>query len=123
MRNLEKLRGKIGPVESAPSLHRINGWGCSLVGSYVDREILPLYFALYVFTVFWIPLVPIQIYVVTIDSNAGYRFWATISARDFARLYPNGLLKLGLSCIVDSLLWLVFVVIIFFVVVSVLMLL
>jgi hypothetical protein len=80
MRNLEKLRGKVSPVDRAPSLLRVNGWGFSLVGRYKDLEIEPLYFALYVFTVVWIPLMPVQIYIVSGDLS-GYRFWATISAR------------------------------------------
>jgi hypothetical protein len=113
-RNLEKLRGKINPVVAAPSLRRINGFGCSLVGRYKDPEIAPLYYALYIFTVVWIPLVPMQIYVVTGDFT-GYRFWATISARDFAKLYPNGHLKLFLSCIAESVLWLVAIVVFLFV--------
>jgi hypothetical protein len=114
MRNLEKLRGKINPVEAAPSLRRVNGFGCSLVGRYKDPEIAPLYYALYIFTVVWIPLVPMQIYIVT-GGFSGYRFWATISARDFAKQYPNGLLMLGLSCIAESVLWLVAVVVFLFV--------
>jgi hypothetical protein len=101
MRNLEKLRGKINPVDRAPSLRRVNGWGCSLVGRYKDPEIAPLYYALYVFTVVWIPLMPVQIYIVSGDFS-GYRFWATISARDFAKLYPNGILKLSFSCLAES---------------------
>jgi hypothetical protein len=109
MRNIEKLRDKIRPVSQAPSLRRVNGWGCSIVGRYKDPEIEPLYYALYAFTVVWIPLLPIQIYIVSGDFS-GYRFWATISVHDFAKLYPNGVLRLGLSCVVESVLWVVGVV-------------
>jgi uncharacterized membrane protein YecN with MAPEG domain len=61
-----------------------------------------------------VPLLPIQIYVVTGDFT-GYRFRATISARNFAELYPNGILKLCLSCIAESVLWLVAIVVFLFV--------
>ncbi len=94
-------------------MRRVNGWGCSLVGRYKDPAIAPFYYVLYVFTVVWVPLVPVQIYVVTGDFG-GYRFWATISARDFAKLYPNGIFKLGLSCLAESVLWLVAVVVFLF---------
>lgn len=113
MRNLEKLRDKISAVDHAPSLRRVNGFGCSLVGRYKDPEIAPLYFALYVFTAVWIPLLPVQIYVVSGDFS-GYRFWATISARDFATLYPNGILKLTLSCLAESVLWVVGILVFLF---------
>jgi hypothetical protein len=113
MRNLEKLRGKISPVVHAPSLRRVNGWGCSLVGRYKDPEIEPLYYALYVFTAVWIPLMPMQIYIVSGDFT-GYRFWATISARDFAKLYPNGMLKLALSCLAESVLWVIGILVVLF---------
>ena len=113
MRNLEKLRGKISPIDRAPSLRRVNGWGCSLVGRYKDPEIAPLYYALYVFTIVWIPLMPVQIYIVSGDFS-GYRFWATISARDFAKLYPNGILKLAFSCLAESVLWVIGVLVFLF---------
>lgn len=113
MRNLEKLRGKIVRVERAPSLRRVNGWGCAIVGRYKDPDIEPLYYALYVFTAIWIPLMPVQIYIVT-DDFSGYRFWATISARDFRKLYPNGIFKLALSCIAESILWVLAVLVLLF---------
>jgi hypothetical protein len=114
MRNLGKLRGKITPVDHAPSLRRVNGFGCSLVGRYKDPEIAPLYFALYVFTAVWLPVMPLQIYIVSGDF-AGYRFWAKISAREFASLYPNdGILRLAFSCLAESVLWIIAVLVALF---------
>lgn len=104
--NLEKLRGKLVAVDAAPSLRRVNGWGCSLVGRYKDPAIAPFYFVLHVFTIVWIPVVPLGIYLVTGDMG-GYRFYATISARNFASLYPDGIPKLVGSCLMESVLWLV----------------
>jgi hypothetical protein len=98
-----ELRSVLKPVEAAPSLKRVNGWGCSLVGKYRDNA--PYYFALYVFTIVWLPLIPLQIYLVSGDFS-GYRFHGTISTRDFSRQYPSGIASLALSCLLETALWL-----------------
>src|SRR5260370_25793979 len=36
-----QLRPALKRVEAAPSLRRINGWGCSLVGKFKDDHISP----------------------------------------------------------------------------------
>jgi hypothetical protein len=93
-------------VEAASSLRRFNGWGCSLVGKFKDDDIAPYYFALHIFTVVWLPLIPLQIYLVSGDFS-GYRFHATISRRDFARIYPSGPLSLVASCLLETVFWLI----------------
>jgi len=114
-----ELRSVIKRVEVAPSLSRVNGWGCSLVGKYQDSDIAPYYFALYVFTIVWVPLIPLQIYLVSGDFS-GYRFHATIRTRDFARIYPSGVASLAFSCLLETALWLLGIFAFLFVVATVL---
>jgi hypothetical protein len=73
----------------------------------------PLYFSVHTFTVFWIPVCAFGIYLVRATGDRSYQFHGTISAANFGKLYPNGVPRLAASCLLESAMWIVVILLIF----------
>jgi hypothetical protein len=96
--NLVAFSG-LTPIKRAPSLHTMNGWGCTLYGQADQRVSDHSYLATYYFVVFWIPILPIARYRV-IPTDGGYRFLgkAALELGDFVRVAVCvGLVILGFA--------------------------
>jgi hypothetical protein len=101
------------PITKAPNLWRLNGCGYTLLGSFHDPDVAPLYFSVHAFTVFWIPVCTLGIYLVRATGDRSYQFHGTISTENFGKLYPNGVLRLAASCLLESAIWIVGILLIF----------
>jgi hypothetical protein len=74
-----------------------------MLGSYKDRDISPFYhFSLLYFTVLFVPVIPIGIYLVSPASGGRTNFHAKIGFRNFAAVYPGGLTRLLLSSVAEA---------------------
>jgi hypothetical protein len=97
------LKDLLERIEAAPTLWRINGVGTTMLGSYKDRDISPFYhFSLLYFTVLFVPVIPIGIYLVSPASGGRTNFHAKIGFRNFAAVYPGGLTRLLLSSVAEA---------------------
>jgi len=84
-------------VFKAPKLIRINGFGKILRGEYLDVRLFPLFYAVEIFTFFWIPLIFGRIFLVS-----GDKFYAEIHTKDFKAIYGwRGYFKLLWSASVN----------------------
>jgi hypothetical protein len=109
---VKALRVGALPVEHPPSLYRINGIGTTLLGHYFDRDFAPAFYTVHFFTLLWIPIIPLGIYMVKhpVDESGRqnpdrYQFLWRIPADLFDRIYPNGRAKLVGTSIVQTLFW------------------
>ncbi|HTB01341.1 MAG TPA: hypothetical protein VK804_12760 [Bradyrhizobium sp.] len=112
-RKHRQLNSHVTPIKAAPTLWRLNGCGVTLLGLFRDPDIVPLYFSVHTFTVFWIPVCPLGIYLVRATGDRSYQFHGTISVSNFGKLYPNGMLRLAASCLLESGIWIVAILLIF----------
>jgi hypothetical protein len=112
-RKHRQLNSHVTPIKAAPTLWRLNGCGLALLGLFRDPDIVPLYFSVHTFTVFWIPVCPLGIYLVRATGDRSYQFHGTISVSNFGKLYPNGVLRLAASCLLESAIWIVAILLIF----------
>jgi hypothetical protein len=94
-------------------LRTVNGIGTALLGAYWDKEFAGTYYAMVWFTVLFVPVVPLGIFLVGpgIDATSGkpnglIRFYGRMPVADFQRLYPGGLARLLGATVVHSLLFL-----------------
>lgn len=90
----QALRTALRPVQSAPSLWRLNGCGTIMLGRYYDPRIAPMFYSVLFFTFLLIPIVPLRIYLVSKTGAGNYVFHATIKRRDLSALYKRGYAKL-----------------------------
>jgi hypothetical protein len=107
---IHALKEVLQPVPSGPAMGRFNGIGCTLLGQFRQPEFTPLYFTVLWFTFLWIPLWPLQIYLVSGSGDLAlpttkrsFRFYGSIRAGDFVRLYPGHYAKLLLKGAAESL--------------------
>lgn len=77
-------------VERAPSLRRVNGIGTTIVGTFRHPDLGNLFIGAHWFTFFFIPLLRNSLYVMADGPGGTYRFVATISSQDFAKIFPDG---------------------------------
>ena len=76
--------------EGAPTLWRLNGIGTTILGYLNDHRVLgPRYFTIYWFTLLWIPVIPISIYLVEPVSDRKYKFIGSIARQRLAEIYPG----------------------------------
>jgi hypothetical protein len=87
------LKTALRPVQSAPTLWRLNGCGTTMLGRFYDPRLEPRFYSLLFITFLLIPICPLGIYLVWTDGNR-YVFNAAISRRDFNAIYKNGYAKL-----------------------------
>jgi hypothetical protein len=87
---IDALRRRLLPVESAPLLRQLNGFGSALLGQLFDPALSPLYFTRLYLTALWLPVFPLGIYLVShpqtkegVTLTSTYRFHARIRAADF----------------------------------------
>jgi hypothetical protein len=102
MSKAPELDDALQRVFKAPKLLRINGIGIILRGEFLDARVLPGFYAIEVFTFFWIPLVPGRIFLVSSDGLGYFKFFAEIRAKDFWAIYGwRGYFKLLWSASVN----------------------
>lgn len=106
------FRSEAIAVEHAPSLFRFNGIGTTLLGHYVDKDLIPAFFTVHFFTVFWIPLIPLGIYMVKHPlaedgrpQGHRYQFLWRIPNNLFRRLYPDGYVELTKTSATQTAMW------------------
>jgi hypothetical protein len=87
------LGAALHPVQSAPTLWRLNGCGTIMLGRYHDPRLEPRFYSVLFLTFLTIPICPLGIYLVSTDGRS-YTFYATISRRDFNAIYKDGYAKL-----------------------------
>jgi hypothetical protein len=91
--NVATLKTALRPVESVPTLWRLNGCGTTMLGRYYDSRLEPRFYSLLFITFLLIPICPLRIYLVAAGGGQ-YAFHATISRRDFNAIYKHGYAKL-----------------------------
>jgi hypothetical protein len=87
-----------------------------MLGCYTDKTLHPAYYSVLCFTVLFVPVIPICIYFVSNPKDHGhsvFRFHAKIGARDLASIYPGSLVKLFLSVMIESIAFVVSIVLVF----------
>jgi hypothetical protein len=96
-----ELHDALQRVFKPPKLLRINGTGIILRGEFLDARVFPTFYAIEIFTFFWIPLAPGRILLVSGDSSR-FKFYAEIRAKDFRAIYGwRGYFKLLWSASVN----------------------
>jgi hypothetical protein len=89
------LQSHMRPLERAPLLHRINGCGATIIGTYLVRELAPAYLALYGVTFYFLPILPLRIYLVSNPCRQNeYEFHGEISLVNFGKADGWGLVRL-----------------------------
>lgn len=101
---LEVLKAKLKDIASAPPLRRLNGFGCSLVGTLSDEALKPLCLKMYWLTALWIPIIPLCVYLVDTPLGGSFRFYKKLSLSDFHSIYRKRLWTFYLTVIAESLL-------------------
>jgi hypothetical protein len=94
------LKQYLRPINWAPTLFRFNGIGCTVLGRFDSPEVAPAFFCVYMFTFLFLPLTPLNIYLVTGGRDGlhgSFRFYGSINMSDFAKTYPGALWRLLLS--------------------------
>jgi hypothetical protein len=109
----QQIKAFLAPITKAPALWRLNGCGCTLLGLFRDPDMWPLYFCVHTFTILWVPICPLGIFLVRATGDRSYQFHGSISAANFGKLYPNGVLRLAGSCLLEGAVWIVVVLLIF----------
>jgi hypothetical protein len=102
--NINKLQMHTRPVHSAPILRRINGFGFCLLGTMKDELLFPTFFKVYWFAVLFIPIIPLQVYMVTGSYDSGYRFFGSLSLTKFHSIYGMRSFKIYASAMSEGLL-------------------
>lgn len=91
---LERIRQSLYPTDG-PRLIRWNGIGTTMLGVLRDDRLTPKYYSMLWFTLVFVPLIPIGVYLVSTPVNQhgvelnGYRFHARMNWEDFKRYYPG----------------------------------
>lgn len=89
------LEDALQRVFKAPKLLRINGTGKILRGEFLDAHVFPSFYAVEIFTFFWVPLICGRIFLVSSDGSGYFKFYAEMRAKDFRAIYGwRGYLKL-----------------------------
>jgi hypothetical protein len=92
-----QLLASMAPLATAPTLRTVNGIGFRLSGSLSisgapDRKI-----SCYWFVLFFLPVIPVRLYVVSGPTNCQYTFYGSPSFGNVAKVYGNRGLWLYLS--------------------------
>ncbi|HET7232208.1 MAG TPA: hypothetical protein VFJ16_19530 [Longimicrobium sp.] len=95
------------PINSAPTLFRVNGIGPTLLGQLRYPYVEPYYIAMQFFTFVFVPLFPLGVYVVKAGEGNSYYFVGKIRYADL-RAYagPEGMRSLWLSLLRHFSVWL-----------------
>jgi hypothetical protein len=89
-------------MTKVPSLVRINGCGKILRGQYLDVRVIPWFYAIEIFTLFFIPVAPRRIFLVSREGAGAFRFYAEIHRKDFLTIYGwRGYFKLLWSALAE----------------------
>jgi hypothetical protein len=96
------LKTALRPVQSAPSLWRVNGCGTTMLGRYYDPRLEPRFYSLLFITFLLIPICPLGVYLVSAGGGS-YAYYATISRRDFNAIYKRGYAKLIWNGVAETL--------------------
>jgi hypothetical protein len=72
-----------------PRLLSVNGTGWTFAGCFEDPSLSPKYHTLHVFVFFFIPLIPLRIFLV--EGSNPYKIYGSLSLAEFSRLYPGAL--------------------------------
>jgi hypothetical protein len=105
------LKDVLERIEEAPTLWRLNGVGTTMLGSYRDPNLPPsCYFSVLFFTLLFVPVIPIKIYLISPAAAGRMKFHGKIGFRSFAAVYPRGLRYLLLSSITEAAAFIVLVV-------------
>lgn len=123
MNRHELLKARIQPITSAPLLRRGNGCGWTLLGTFHDPALGRIYFKRYFFTLFWVPLIPLSVYLVSHPTDqAGkeigdiYRFHGRLSMKDLREIYGQDFKGLSGSIALEAALGFVVVLVVLFIV-------
>ena len=106
-----QIQPRLKKIVRAPPLRRVNGIGFALLGRKREIPDSPMYFKGYWFTILFIPIIPICFYVVS-GGYPQYRFHASMSLFNFIRTYRLGSLFYLLSAILDSVLFLIYFILV-----------
>ena len=86
VRENDRMLGNLKPINSAPSLRTVNGFGFTLYGCTEMDVQTRSYLSTYYFVIFWIPIFPICRYRV-ISTGSGYSFLGKAPLRTFDKLH------------------------------------
>ena len=106
--DVDGLRASLEPVNHPPSLETVNLSGTTMIGSFRIAELSPLYFTLSAFIFIGIPLFPGRVYLVEQPFKDSYRFFGQIKRRDFRRVCPEGMRRLGGAYVFQTIMMLFF---------------
>lgn len=96
-----RITEDLEPIDSAPSLSTINGWGTTLYGSS-DRETRTgSYFTTRYFTAFFIPLCPLSRYRVRRVADGRYQFLGRAPFRTIDKVHVGAFVAAILICFVS----------------------
>jgi hypothetical protein len=107
-----RMSSKVGPtkwlkpLEYAPPLRRVNGFGVGLYGWLRDPAIPNGHLKLYFLSAFWIPVLPFCAYAVTPSEN-GFRFHHQMSLWGVIRCYGWRFVPFYFSALIEGALWMV----------------
>jgi hypothetical protein len=84
--DIAHLRGRLKKVERAPRLWRLNGCGTTLLGHLRMSSHSNAYFTRLFITVLWVPIIPLDIFIVAQNSRS-YEFLGQMTPADFHGAY------------------------------------
>jgi len=109
---IELLRKVLTPVDYAPALRRVNGFGFGLYGRLYQPELHPLRFKMYFFTAVWIPIIPVCVYLVEIRRGIAFRFYRKLTLQEFHTIYRGRLIRFYMTVLGESIFLLVMVAVV-----------
>jgi hypothetical protein len=109
-RRASLLKAKLQDISSAPMLRRVNGAGFCLLGMLTDDLPKGYYIKMYWFTMLWVPMIPICVYLVDEPKGSYYRFFKRMSLSDFHSIYKGRLGRFYLTVLGEAVMGVVVVV-------------
>ena len=89
---------------------RLNGCGLTLLGWLSDDRLRPHILKMHWFTLLWVPLLPLGVYVVDRGDVDQYTIYRRLSLWSFHRLYWRRLPLFYLTVATESVLWIIGIV-------------
>ncbi len=110
MDHLSELAAHLKPLKGGPILGRINGCGFTFLGWLRDELLEPHMLKMHWFTVLWIPIVPLGVYVVDRGDVDQYQIYRRLSLWRFHKIYWGRLTRFYLTVASESILWMIAII-------------
>jgi hypothetical protein len=102
----DRIGPRLKPINEAPPLRRINGFGLGLYGRLRHPAIPRGYLKLYFFTALWLPVIPLCAFAVT-PTGGGFHFHQSMSLWGVVRAFGWRTVPFYLTALIEGAFWLV----------------